>query len=88
MFDNKAPLRPVEEHFVMERHQIDRVDMRNNRVLVSGIRYRYVMSILDVVSRYLWLCALSDKSTVAKELKNFILNLFLQSSFSLTKGAT
>ena len=69
-FDNKAPLRPVEANLIMERHQIDIVDLQSLPVNINGVRYRYVLSILDVFSRFLWLRPLPNKNsnTVAKEL--------------------
>lgn len=69
-FDNKAPLKPVDATLVMERHQVDIVDLRNIPVVIGGVRYRYVLSVLDVFSRFLWLRSLADKNadTVAREL--------------------
>ena len=49
----------------MERHQIDLVDMKDEGVEYGGIVYRYILTLQDVFSRFLWLRPLSrKKSTV------------------------
>ena len=55
----------------MERHQVDLVDMINEEVEVNGKSYRYILTLQDIFSRYLWLRPLSRKSSssVAFELK-------------------
>ena len=69
-FENKAPLQPVNSKTVMDRHQIDLVDMKSLAVKEKSKSYRYVLSVLDVFSRYVWLRALSDKNaeTVTEKL--------------------
>ena len=69
-FSIVAPMRPVDARNVMERHQVDKIDLRTIAVTIRGIRYRYVLSVLDVFSRFLWLRPLTDKSAemVALEL--------------------
>ena len=49
----------------MERVQIDLVDMKSLVVTKGGKSYRYVLSIMDVFSRYVVLRALSDKTATA-----------------------
>ena len=69
-FENKARLRPVRARTVQIRHQIDLVDMQRLRTIYKGKTYKYVLSILDVFSRYHWLVPLQTKksSHVAREL--------------------
>ena len=61
-FSNAAPMRPVDARKVMERHQVDIVDLRTIAMTIRGIRYQYVFSVLDVFNRFLWLRPLADKS--------------------------
>ena len=70
LFKNKAPLRPVTASAPMERHQVDLVDLRSSSVMIENTKYLYVVSVLDVFSRFLWLRAIPDKTpaTVAKTL--------------------
>ena len=69
-FENKARPRPVRARTVQIRHQIDLVDMNRLRTKYKGKTYRYVLSIIDVFSRYHWLVPLQTKksSQVAREL--------------------
>ena len=54
----------------MERHQIDLVDMKTEAVEFDGVIYRYILTLQDIFSRYLWLRPLSRKksSAVASEI--------------------
>ena len=75
-FLNKATLKPIRARDVQVRHQIDLMDMgKKGTVLASGISYRYVLSVMDVFSRFVWLRALSDKCSkaIAKELRGIYL---------------
>lgn len=47
------------------------VDLSKEPVELGGKSYRYILSIMDVFSRYLWLVPLSTKSSrdIARELK-------------------
>ena len=56
----------------MARVQIDLVDMKSLVVTKGGKSYRYVLSFIDVFSRYVVLRALSDKTAtaVADQLKD------------------
>ena len=69
-FDNLAPLQPISAETIMERHQIDIVDLTAIAVTIDDKEYKYVLSIIDVFSRFLWLRALTNKNsnTVAMEL--------------------
>ena len=62
-FENKARLRPVRAKTVQIRHQIDLVDMKRLRTKYKGKTYKYVLSIIDVFSRYHWLVPLQTKES-------------------------
>ncbi len=72
VFDNKADMRPVKASAVQERHQVDLVDLRNIPARWNGKIYLYVLSVLDVFSRYVWLTPLETKhsSKVAHALRD------------------
>ena len=55
----------------MERVQIDLVDFSKNPCEVGGDTYHYVLSVLELFTRYLWLYPLKDKrcATVATHLE-------------------
>ena len=52
IFSNKPALTPVISKTVQECNQIDLVNMRSIAVLSSCTQYNYVLSVLDVFSRY------------------------------------
>ena len=70
VFDNKPPLKPVTASKVWERIQIDLMSMEDVPVVNEGKNYRWILSIIDVFSRYLVLRPLHSKDTavVAAEL--------------------
>ena len=73
---NKATLKPIRARDVQVRHQLDLMDMgKKGTVTANGVSYRYVLSVLDVFSRFVWLRALSDKCSkaIANELKSIYL---------------
>ena len=54
------------------RHQIDLMDMgQKGAVKFNGLSYRYVLSVMDVFSRFVWLRAINKKMSknVADELQ-------------------
>ena len=55
---------------VQIRHQIDLVDMEKLKTKHKGKVFKYVLSVMDVFSRYQWLVPLERKlsSHVAREL--------------------
>ena len=72
-FRNKAELKSIDSDTVLGRIQIDLVDFsKMQSVLESGETYKYVLSVLDVFSRFLILRPLAAKESVlvAKELAN------------------
>ena len=70
-FTNKAVPKPVRARHVQSQHQIDLVDLSKEPVELGGKSYRYILSVMDVFSRYLWLVPLLTKSSrdIARELK-------------------
>ena len=66
-FDNKAPSRHVVANGVYQHLQIDLVDMTHTPVN----KKRYILSAIDIFSRYIWLYALPDKraETVTQKMK-------------------
>lgn len=60
-FNNKAPLKPVVSKTVQSHHQIDLVSMENYPVIIGESTYLYVLSVLDVFSRFAQLRAISSK---------------------------
>ena len=70
LFDNKPPLKPVTASKVWERIQIDLMSMEDIPIVHEGKKYQWILSIIDVFSRYLVLRSLHSKDTavVAVEL--------------------
>jgi transposase InsO family protein len=71
-FGNAAVPKPIRAKKVMTRHQIDLISMNNWPTKFEGKTYRYVLSILDVFSRFVFLRPLKSKSSseVAKHLES------------------
>ena len=74
LFSNKAPLTPVKSSSVMSRVQIDLVDMQKRPVSIGSNEYKYILVMLDVCSRLLFLRPLSSK--YAAEVASTLLQLF------------
>ena len=51
-FTNKATPRPVAAKSVQAQHQVDLMDLSKDAVEHDGRVYRYVLSVVDVFSRY------------------------------------
>ena len=71
-FTNKAPLIPIIAERVMERVQIDLIDKSSDACHHDGKVYRYILSVVDVMSRYCWARPIQQKSSalVAAALKD------------------
>ena len=69
-FDNKPPLHPVTSKKIWSQIQIDLMSMADKPVLMDGKEYKWVLSVIDILSRYLVLRPLHSKDTVviAREL--------------------
>ena len=75
-FCNKARLKPIRPRDVQIRHQIDLMDMgQKGAVKFNGSSYRYVLSVMDVFSRFVWLRPINKKMSknVADELRSIYL---------------
>lgn len=72
LFQNKAPLRPIKAGQVHERHQVDLVNMQSMPVTVGGVTYKYIMSVIDIFSRFVFLRPLKSKESaeVAENLRS------------------
>ena len=60
-FRNKAPLKPITAKTVQERNQIDLVNMSSIAITIEDKTYKYILSVTDILSRYLHLCPLGSK---------------------------
>ena len=62
-FTNKAKSRPVIVKRIYEQHQVDLVDMKRMQVEYKGKTYRYILSLMDLFSRFHWLVPLERKKS-------------------------
>ena len=69
-FTNKASPRPVTARTVQGQHQIDLMDLGKEAVNHNGHMYKYVLSVMDIFSRYLWLRRL-EKSQATMLVRHF-----------------
>ena len=60
---NKAPLRPIRASRVQERHQVDLVSMVSMPATIDGDAYKYIISVIDIFNRFLFLRPLQTKET-------------------------
>ena len=76
-FTNKAPTKPIVSLNVMGRMQYDLIDFTSNPAVYRGQEYKYILTAIDVFSRYTWLRPLRKKEgkLVARELEK-IFNIF------------
>ena len=63
VFKNKVPPKSIKSNSVNERWQIDLLDMRSDQVLLDGKPQRYILSILDTFSRFLFLRPMARKTS-------------------------
>ncbi|KAL9957913.1 hypothetical protein ACROYT_G034868 [Oculina patagonica] len=62
-FQNKAVLKPIRARSVQIRHQVDLISMENMPAAWKGKTFKFVLSLMDVFSRYHWLIPLEGKSS-------------------------
>ena len=62
-FTSKATPRPVTARTIQGQHQIDLMDLSKEAVGHNTCVYKYVLSVMDIFSRYLWLWPLEKKSS-------------------------
>lgn len=63
VFKNKVPPKSIKSNSVNERWQIDLLDMQSDQVLLDGKPQRYILSILDTFSRFLFLRPMARKTS-------------------------
>ena len=71
VFKNKPPYRPITAKATQERIQIDLMDMgKDDSCFYNGKCFRYILTLLDVFSRFVWLYPLTSKKSceIAKHL--------------------
>lgn len=51
-FTNKPPLKTIQAKHVFEKVQIDLISMRKEPVEYNGKQYKYILSLIDVLSRF------------------------------------
>ena len=73
-FSNQPPPHPVVSHTPNKHHQIDLVVFESNPQVQDGIVYKYVLSVLDVFSRYLWLRPTATKEP--EEVSRLLLEIY------------
>ena len=76
LFQNKAPLRPIKASRVQERHQVDLVSMISMPATIEGDTYKYIMSVIDIFSRFLFLRPLQSKE--ANEVAEHLLDIYIE----------
>ena len=62
-FQNKAILKPIRARSVQIRHQADLISMESMPATWKGKTFKFVLSLMDVFSRYHWLIPLEGKSS-------------------------
>ena len=60
---NKVTPKSVTAKHVQSQHQIDLIDLSNDPVKHNGKVHKYVLSVIDIFSRFLWLVPLKSKSS-------------------------
>ena len=70
VFSNKGPKRIIQSKRIFERLQVDFVDLSSRPAFDNGVEFRYVLVIVDIFSRYLFLRPLTSKSSG----KNTVIN--------------
>lgn len=73
-FDNKPPPIPVQSSRVFDQLQIDLVSMEGSPVSVNNRIYKYIMILLDIFSRFLFLRPLESKKSI--EVASILLEIF------------
>ena len=74
IFKNKTPAQPVVSHTVNSHHQIDLVSFEKSPQVVNGKLYMYVLSVIDIFSRYLFLRPTTSKRPT--EIKQLLLEIY------------
>ena len=74
-FTNKPPLKSVSANHVFDKVQVDLISMKDDAVEYEGKKYRYILSVIDILSRFTICKPLVNKtaSEVAKAMQETIL---------------
>ena len=75
-FTNKAKPRPVRVKKIHEQHQIDLINLSNMKVSHKGKSYRYILSLMDIFSRFHWLAPLERK--LSSEVKRKLCKIYME----------
>ena len=78
LFQNKAPLRPIRASKVQERHQGDLVSAGSMLSTIDSDTNKYIMSVIDIFSRFLFLHPLQTKET--REVVEHLLYIYIERS--------
>ena len=62
-FKNRAKPKSVRASAVQHQHQIDLVSMKGTPTTYNGKKYKYILSLMDVFSRYHLLVPLETKTS-------------------------
>lgn len=62
VFSNKGPKKIIQAKQIFERLQIDLVDLSRKPAFQNDIEYHYVLVVIDIFSRYMFLRPLTSKS--------------------------
>ena len=76
LFQNKAPPRPTRASKVQERHQVDLVSMVSMPATMDGDTYKYIMSVINIFSRFFFLRPLQTKET--SEVAEHLLDIYIE----------
>jgi len=63
VFSNKGPKKIIEAKQVFERLQVDLVDLSRRPAFENDVEFRYVLVVVDIFSRYMFLRPLTKKSS-------------------------
>ena len=73
-FMNKQPIKPVDSKQVMGQVQMDIVDLQRSAIELDGKVFKYVLVVMDVFSRFIFLRPLQGKSSL--EVASHIMQIF------------
>ena len=86
-FMNKQPIKPVDSKQVMGQVQMDIVDLQKSAIELDGKVFKYVLVVMDVFSRFIFLRPLEGKSSleVASHIIKFLRGMSIMSTSSINK---
>ena len=71
-FRNRAIYKPITARSIQTRHQVDLVSLQSSKIYYEGDKYKYVLTVMDIFSRFLWTRPLTSKKSeeIAQRLKS------------------